>query len=324
MPLVAGWVVLFPAIAVVWIWGITKTFGGRLPPTPADMPPSPPGAFPLTHLWFLYYLLVLYAVVVRGPRRRGCVRSRRPHSTRLSTSTVRRAVSVGAAAVLLPLPLIASLYFRDDWVVWFGIPTPDHSLIPERRRSSATERPSPSAGSSIVRPAFWRRGAGSGRCIWRGAVAATGLCLWMVGVAPVFVPASAGSVQARVCALLRRRDLVLELCRHRRWPCVTCRTRRAGIRYVADASYWIYLVHLPIVAAFQVVVGRLPWHWSIKFPLILVASLALLLASYRYLVRSTFIGSAPERAPVSARAVGGAATRCLSIVSLSAGGQYVT
>ena len=27
VPLVAGWVVLFPAIAAVWIWGLTKTFG---------------------------------------------------------------------------------------------------------------------------------------------------------------------------------------------------------------------------------------------------------------------------------------------------------
>ena len=64
----------------------------------------------------------------------------------------------------------------------------------------------------------------------------------------------------------------------------------ATVRYVADASYWIYLVHLPIVAAFQVMVGQLPWHWSLKFPLVLAASFAVLFVSYRYLVRSTFIG----------------------------------
>ena len=27
------------------------------------------------------------------------------------------------------------------------------------------------------------------------------------------------------------------------------------VRYIADASYWIYLVHLPVVAALQVLVG---------------------------------------------------------------------
>jgi ABC-type multidrug transport system ATPase subunit len=64
----------------------------------------------------------------------------------------------------------------------------------------------------------------------------------------------------------------------------------AAVRYFSDASYWIYLVHLPIVAALQVVVGRLPWHWSVKFPIVFVVSMVALLISYRYLVRSTFIG----------------------------------
>ena len=62
------------------------------------------------------------------------------------------------------------------------------------------------------------------------------------------------------------------------------------VRYVADASFWIYLVHLPVVAAMQVLVGHLPWHWSVKFPLILVVSFAVLFLSYRTLVRPTFIG----------------------------------
>ena len=36
-------------------------------------------------------------------------------------------------------------------------------------------------------------------------------------------------------------------------------------RYIADASYWIYLAHLPVVAAFQVWVGHWPLHWSVKY-----------------------------------------------------------
>ena len=35
---------------------------------------------------------------------------------------------------------------------------------------------------------------------------------------------------------------------------------------------------------------RWPLHWSIKYALILTITVALLLASYHYLVRSTFIG----------------------------------
>src|SRR5690606_4471263 len=61
-------------------------------------------------------------------------------------------------------------------------------------------------------------------------------------------------------------------------------------RYVADASYWIYLAHLPVVAALQVWVGHWPLHWSLKYPFILATSLALLFASYHWLVRPTLIG----------------------------------
>ena len=40
----------------------------------------------------------------------------------------------------------------------------------------------------------------------------------------------------------------------------------------------------------QVIVGRWPLHWTIKFPLVVVVSMAVLFASYHYMVRSTFIG----------------------------------
>ena len=39
VPLIAGWVVVFPLVAAVWIWGLTKTFGGTIPAAPANLPP---------------------------------------------------------------------------------------------------------------------------------------------------------------------------------------------------------------------------------------------------------------------------------------------
>ena len=44
--------------------GADEDLRRQLPPPPANMPAPPPGAFPLTHLWFLYYLLVLYVIVL--------------------------------------------------------------------------------------------------------------------------------------------------------------------------------------------------------------------------------------------------------------------
>ena len=72
-------------------------------------------------------------------------------------------------------------------------------------------------------------------------------------------------------------------------------------RYIADASYWIYLAHLPVVAAFQVWVGHWPLHWSVKYPFILVASFAVLFLSYHYLVRPDLHRAVAERPQVSAQ-----------------------
>jgi peptidoglycan/LPS O-acetylase OafA/YrhL len=65
---------------------------------------------------------------------------------------------------------------------------------------------------------------------------------------------------------------------------------RASIRYLADSSYWIYLVHFPIVGLVQVdLCGRsLPSGW--KFATVTGVTLALGMASYQTLVRRTWLG----------------------------------
>lgn len=55
-------------------------------------------------------------------------------------------------------------------------------------------------------------------------------------------------------------------------------------------SHWIYIAHLPLVVWLQVQIGRWPQHWTVKYRLILAITMPVLLLSYKYLVRSTFIG----------------------------------
>jgi glucan biosynthesis protein C len=62
-------------------------------------------------------------------------------------------------------------------------------------------------------------------------------------------------------------------------------------RYLADASYWLYLIHLPILMVLQVAVSGLDWPWAIKFAAIMLISLPLMFASYQLLVRYSFIGT---------------------------------
>ena len=63
-----------------------------------------------------------------------------------------------------------------------------------------------------------------------------------------------------------------------------------AIRYVSDASYWMYLIHLPLVVALQAIILPFPVSAPVKFSLLMLTSLLLLLISYQMLVRNTLIG----------------------------------
>jgi glucans biosynthesis protein C len=62
------------------------------------------------------------------------------------------------------------------------------------------------------------------------------------------------------------------------------------VRYVADASYWIYLVHLPVVLWLQI--ALVPWNAPalIKVAIVCVGTFAITLATYRVFVRYTVLG----------------------------------
>lgn len=61
-------------------------------------------------------------------------------------------------------------------------------------------------------------------------------------------------------------------------------------RYIADSSYWAYLIHIPLVIWMHVWIANWHWHGLLKFLLLNVGAFVLLFASYHYLVRSTYIG----------------------------------
>jgi glucan biosynthesis protein C len=61
-------------------------------------------------------------------------------------------------------------------------------------------------------------------------------------------------------------------------------------RYISDASYWVYLVHLPILVFLQGMLVGLHWHGIIKFTIVSAVTLLIAFISYNYLVRGSFIG----------------------------------
>jgi peptidoglycan/LPS O-acetylase OafA/YrhL len=68
------------------------------------------------------------------------------------------------------------------------------------------------------------------------------------------------------------------------------RQSHPAISYLADSSYWIYLVHMPVIGLLQVNLYRIPGHALWKFPIVWAVTLALGFASYQTLVRYTTIG----------------------------------
>ncbi|QIK78001.1 acyltransferase family protein [Sphingomonas piscis] len=61
-------------------------------------------------------------------------------------------------------------------------------------------------------------------------------------------------------------------------------------RYCADASYWIYLMHLPVVMALQVLVFPVAVPAIVKFMLVVGGAAIALFGSYHLLVRHSWLG----------------------------------
>jgi hypothetical protein len=287
VPLLVGWPILMAAIVAASYWGALVTAHGGPPPKPPAYPGFP--AFPLTHLWFLYVLLLLYAatLIVRGAvalvDRRGALRAR-------ADGAVRRLVENPFGIVFLAAPTAVTLYLLPQWLQWFGIATPDQSLVPN-------------AGAAVgFFTAFgfgWLVERQRGLLdVWKRrwllnlalAIAFTAAGLAMADVAPLLKVAPHDAMTALYAACYTLAIWTWT------FACIGMAVRflsgySAVRRYIADASYWLYLIHVPLVMALQVAASQLAWPWWVKFPFILAIAFPLMFASYHLLVRYSFIGA---------------------------------
>ncbi|MEM7010121.1 MAG: acyltransferase family protein [Verrucomicrobiota bacterium] len=68
-------------------------------------------------------------------------------------------------------------------------------------------------------------------------------------------------------------------------------TENHAIRYVSDASYWLYIMHLPIIMALQVAISEYDIPSYLKLAFVCIAPTAVLMLCYAGFVRYTFIGT---------------------------------
>lgn len=288
IPLVSAWPMVFTGIIIVIVWIALIKFHGILP---KESPPGPkftPDDFPLTHLWFLYVLSLLYIVILSlrtllaGLDRKGYVRK--------FLDAVMRLLLKPGASLLLALPLAAGLYVTPKWVMWFGIPTPDSSLYPNLAAC---------LGFSVAFLVGW----GLHRQIallqvlkkfWSVnlalALIATAASLSITGLSPLQLPVTDNSQKLMYAFTYSVGAWSWTLA----WVGMGLRFLSdvsPKRRYLADSSYWVYIVHLPIVMALQVAGSLVSWPWWVEYPLILTLGFTVMLSSYQLFVRHTFIGA---------------------------------
>lgn len=289
LPMFVGWLILSPLLGVIVVWGLIRTFGA-----PAEGAPTPPSmGLPLTHLWFLYYLCIFYVSFLALRQLFVAVAGSNTFLHRAVDKVVAGLTSTVVGPVVFGLPLAAVFLSSPAWAAWLGLPTPDYGLTPQLP-AVVGYGGAFALGWMLDRQGELLHSIRRNGLINLGiAVVLTVASLMLVGLAPTMAPdpfVDSAAWQRPVYILCYTSAMwfwtfgiigtALRFLSHpsARW------------RYLADASYWMYLAHLPVVFFLQVVVAQLPLHWSIKFPFILLVTTALLLLSYHWLVRPTRLG----------------------------------
>lgn len=288
LPLLLFWPIVMTGIVAALVWGAMLANGGVMP---AESPPGPaftPDDFPLAHLWFLY-LLVLFYVAALALRGLATLLDRRGASAAWIDRAARLLFGP-AAPLLLGVPVAVALFAHPGWLPWFGIPTPDQSLYPNRA-ALVGYGVAFGAGWLLQRQHVLLDGLQRHWPWMLGlALGSTAAGLWLLGLQPNFSTAT-GS----------RTDLLSALLSGLAGWSWTLALLGLGLRflsgasaarrYLADASYWMYLMHLPLVMALQVAFSRLAWPWYVEMTLLLGLVVAVLLGTYALLVRRTWLAT---------------------------------
>ncbi|MDB5469634.1 MAG: hypothetical protein JWR84_1194 [Caulobacter sp.] len=287
-PLSIFWPLVLMAFIAVVVW-LTIDVMGALPKEPPKSPPLTPTSFPLMHLWFLWVLLIFYTamLLLRGV---GKVLDRGGHFARLVDGLTAFLTRNMVGPVILAAPVALAFWLKPTPLMpWLGVPTPDQTLIPGAIALTAY-------GTAFGFGWLLQRQAGLIQAFTRrwpirllAAVAATTAGYLMARGLPIGGTLTDESLRAAYCAVYA--FAIWNWTFGLIGAALTFLSGHSPVRrYLADASYWIYIVHMPLVMALQVALRDVPLAWPLKYGLILVGTLAPALITYELLVRHTFVG----------------------------------
>ena len=287
-PLGAFWFPMLAAIIAGLIWMAAIRNGGTIPTGGPPPPPLTLETFPLTHLWFLWVLLILYVamLILRAP----FAMADRDGGWGRFVDRITGALIGPWTPALMAAPLAVAFWLAPNWTPFFGIPTPDTGLVPnpvaltafgtafglgfllDRRRDllGRIER---------LWPVFTVVALGVG----------TGALVLAGGPVPELAPVTDPELKAPLAAVMALAVFASTL------AVLSLALRFASgysavRRYLADSSYWVYIVHLPLVIVGQILVVNETWPWFVKFGVVIGGTMAISLLTYELLIRHTFMG----------------------------------
>ena len=288
LPLVVAWPIVIAALLVVINWAAGFPNGGPIPGA-TKWPVLP--RFPLTHLWFLYVLLEFYAAMLL--LRSGVARLDRSGRFRtFADRLIAQVMRSPLAPAILAVPIGIAFSLDPTWVGWFGVRTPDGSLFTNLQALIGF-------GTAFGFGWLLHRQIDLLRILEKRWLSHLAFAIGFIAIS--FLAFSPGLLDVRSIPISVD---TMRLAGAAFYALAIWTTTFAAIglalrfmsgfsptrRYLADASYWLYVIHLPIVIALQVAVSQIDWRWPIKFAAILVVGLPVMLASYQLLVRYTYIG----------------------------------
>lgn len=264
------------------------------------------GGIQLAHLWFLYYLAMFYAGTL-------ALRALLGRFAASADAVVRFVMKGFWAPLLLAAPMAAYFYKHETWASWNGLPSQAlGSIVPSLDGF---------VGYGIVFGFGWLLHRQSHLLFalvkswpfYLGAALVLLIVCRAIAGPPVWEPYLQGPVllfytvaymTATWCGAF---GLIGAALRFLPEPSPVR-------RYLADSSYWLYLMHLSMIVFFTMLFRQLDWHWSVKYLLTIAGTIGFLLLTYHYLVRFTWIGAilnGRRHARVSAVAAEAAAAAAL-------------
>lgn len=257
------------------------------PVDPAIVAESP--AVNTAHLWFLYYLLIFYIITLTL---RTTIHTFDKNGTFATVCDRVVAFIMGGVwgPFLIALPLIFYYSQLKNWNEWIGLPAPI-TLVPDINALISYGIPFALGWLLQRRMQLLLDLRKTWSVYFVLALLATVFCLKTIGLKPVWLgPTLSGTERVIYTAAYMSGAWC--------WvfaivgAAVRYLSHESPVnRYLADASYWIYLMHMTTVIFFISLVRPYDWHWIIKSIIIMGGSMPVLLLSYHYLVRSTWVGA---------------------------------